>query len=196
MTKQLQSILLIVLTLIVMFAQDSAANSEKTSEFIKVLQSDAPLFEKVRACRQLGEVGTEEAIPVLASFLNHEVLAASARNALVRIPGPASANALRQALRETQGQYLVGVIHSLAVLQDEKAVPDLIALSESAEVEVASASLNALGRIPVEASVSKILNTLNSENDILRAEAAAACLLAAQSGADKDGANRIQLGQQ
>ena len=100
----------------------SAGTAHKTQEWISVLRSDAAVFEKARACQRLGESGTKEAVPALASLLNHEILSAYARAGLERIPGPEASAALRDALDRTQGKSLVGVVNSLAALRDEKAV--------------------------------------------------------------------------
>ncbi len=76
----------------------SAGAAHKTQEWIEVLRSDTSVFEKARACQQLGEFGTKEAVPALASLLNHDILSAYARAGLERIPGPEASAALRDAL--------------------------------------------------------------------------------------------------
>ena len=158
----------------------SGATRPKTVELIEVLQSDASLFDKARACQQLGEFGTREAVPVLASLLSHDKLGAYARTGLERIPGPEAATALRTALRQTQGKSLVGVINSLAALRDEKAVVALMALTRDADHEVARAALLALGRISKDEGVAVIRQVLITGPAALRQDAAAACLLAAE----------------
>ncbi len=47
----------------------SPRRPERTKVLISVLHSGASLFEKARACQQLGEVGTAEAVPALARLL-------------------------------------------------------------------------------------------------------------------------------
>lgn len=155
------------------------ASRPQTAALVEVLRSDASLFEKARACQKLGEFGTREAVPTLASLLSHEKLGAYARTGLERIPGPEAAAALRAALRHTQGNYLVGVINSLAALRDEKAVGALTALTQDADHEVAKAALLALGRISHDEGVAVIRQALVTGPAALRQDAAAACLLAA-----------------
>lgn len=159
----------------------SAGAAHKTQEWIEVLQSDASVFEKARACRQLGEFGTKEAVPALASLLNHNILGAYARAGLERIPGPEVSAALRAAVDQTQGKFLVGVINSIAALRDEKAVPALSVLTRHADPEVVRASLLALGRISNDQALPLVRQALISGPEVFRADAAAACLLAAEN---------------
>jgi len=158
---------------------------DETQEFIEVLRSNAPIFEKVRACQQLGEFGTAEAVPALAALLSHPQLSAYARTGLERIPGPEAGAALRRALDQMQGKLLIGVIHSLGALQDEEAVPALSALSRDADPEVATAALLALGRIANDEAVTLVRQVLHTGPKGFRPEAAAACLLAAQQQLDQ-----------
>jgi len=153
---------------------------DKTPEWIGVLQSSAPVFEKVRACQLLGEFGTQEAVPALAALLDHPRLSTYARNGLERIPGPEARAALRAALDQTQGRQLIGVVYSIAALRDESAVPALITLMRDAGPELVKATLLALGRIASDEAVGVVRQALISGPDKSRADAAAACLLAAE----------------
>ncbi len=114
---------------------------------ISVLQSDAPLVEKMDACRALSRQGTEEAIPVLAGLLLDEQLAHMARYALEPMPYPEAGAALREALGKTSGLLKVGVISSLATRNDAEAVPALVALVPDSDEQVAQAAAKALGDI-------------------------------------------------
>ena len=155
------------------------AAPRQTQQWIEVLQSNASVFEKARACQRLGESGTEEAVPALASLLNDNVLSAYARAGLERIPGPEAPAALRRALGQTQGKLRIGVIHSLAALRDEKAVSALSRLAHGEDAEAAKAALLALGRIATDEAIALVRRALHAGPENLRPEAAAACLLAA-----------------
>ena len=155
-------------------------DSPNTRQWIETLQSDATVFAKARACQQLGEFGTEKAVPALAALLDHEQLAVYARTGLERIDGPASLAALRAALEHTQGKRRVGVIHSLAALHDEKAVPALSALTRDSDPALVQAALLALGRIANEKALSLVRQALVRGPEAVRPDAAAACLLAAE----------------
>jgi HEAT repeat protein len=157
-----------------------------TQAWIEVLQSDASVFEKVRACQQLGEFGSKEAVPALASLLDHPQLSSYARTGLERIPGTEAREALRTALEQVQGKRLIGVIHSLAALRDEGAVPALIALTHDADPDIVKAALLALGRVANSEAISVVRQALNFGTKNHRADAAAACLLAAQTQMAQD----------
>jgi hypothetical protein len=98
------------------------AAREKQHQLIGVLQSDAPPAEKAIACKQLAVYGDKEAVPALAPLLSDANLASWARIALEVIPGPAADEALRAAAGKLQGKLLVGVINSIGVRRDPKAV--------------------------------------------------------------------------
>jgi HEAT repeat protein len=160
------------------FAQ--GGNAEKTKELAAVLQSSAPLFDKARACQQLGEIGDKTAVPALARCLADEHLSAYARSGLEGIPDPSAAAALRTALGTLKGSLLAGVIDSLAALRDSQAVGALRPLAEDPASGVAQEALLALGRIDTPKSVAIIRRVLETGAEGARSAAAAACLIAAQ----------------
>jgi HEAT repeat protein len=152
------------------------AVQETTQELVGILESDASVEDKAIACRKLGEFGTPEAVPALASLLDHEVLGAYARAGLERIPDPTASAALRSALGTTEGKLLVGVITSLGALRDEKAVGALSTLTGQDDAAVSKAALLALGRVASPDAVRALKTTLAAGQE----GAAAACLLAAE----------------
>ena len=116
---------LLVLTAACLLAANTPAadtNADKTRKLVAVLQSNAPLFDKARACQQLGEFGGREAVPALAALLADEHLSAYARSGLEGIPDPSAAEALRSAAATLKGNRLAGVVNSLGVLRDAQAV--------------------------------------------------------------------------
>jgi HEAT repeat protein len=161
-----------------------AGSTRKTQEWIDILKSDSSLSDKARACQRLGEFGNAEAVPALASLLSHNILSTYARAGLERIPGPEASAALRDALDQTQGKLLIGVINSIAALRDEKAVPALSALTRNSDPRVVKAALLALGRISNEQAIAVIRRALTSGPERFRPDAAAACLLSAQNQLD------------
>ena len=187
--------LAIVITALVFIASAARAGDlEKTQTLITVLQSEAGLFEKARACQQLGEIGTKEAVPALAALLDDEKLAAYARSGLEGIPDPSAAAALRGALGRVQGDRLVGVVNSLGVLRDAQAVAALIRLVGTSGSGVGQSALLALGRIANEPAVRFLNKTLKAGSGPLREAAAAACLLAAErqlAGGKRTGARSL-----
>ena len=158
----------------------AGGNLETTQKLISVLRSNAGLLEKARACEQLGEVGTKEAVPPLAALLTDEHLAAYARTGLEGIPDLSAAAALREALPNVKGNLLLGVIHSLGALRDAKAVGALRKLAADPDSGIAGAALLALGHISNQESIAVLKQALSSSLPSSRESAAEACLLAAQ----------------
>ncbi len=125
----------------------AAAHAADEAQLIAVLKSDASQKEKADACRELAHVGTRNAVPVLAAMLGDEKLSHMARYALEPIPDPSVDDALRDALGKLKGRPLLGVIGSLGVRRDAKAVDALAKLLADADAETAQAAARALGKI-------------------------------------------------
>jgi HEAT repeat protein len=117
------------------------------AKLIAVLRSDATVQEKAAACRQLVRVGTKQSVPALAALLGDEKLSHMARYALEPIRDPSVDDALREALAKVPGRPRLGVIGSLGVRRDAKAVEPLAALLKGADADVAQAAARALGNI-------------------------------------------------
>ena len=116
-------------------------------KLIAVLKSDAPHKEKADACRQLAIIGTKDAVAPLAALLADEKLSHMARYALEPIPDPAVDEAMRDALGKLKGRPLVGVIGSIGVRRDAKAVRALAKMLRDPDAQVARAAARALGSI-------------------------------------------------
>jgi len=151
------------------------------SELIAVLKSDAPLKEKVDACRELGLVGTKDAVPALAALLGDEKLSHMARYGLEPIPDPAVDNALGDALGKLKGRPLMGVIASIGVRRNAEAVQPLARLLESSDAEVAQAAARSLGRIATPDAVALLKQALAHAPAELRPAVADACLSCAEA---------------
>jgi HEAT repeat protein len=166
--------------LLVASAPAADTNAEKTRRLIEVLQSNAAFYDKARACQQLGEFGTREAVPALAALLGDEHLCAYARSGLEGIPDPSAAEALRNAAARLTGDRLAGVVESLGVLRDANAVDLLQKLAADPASGVSQPTMLALGRIANEASIRSLREDLAQAAEGARTNAAAACLIAAQ----------------
>jgi HEAT repeat protein len=129
--------------------------------------------------------GDREAVPALAKLLTDAELASWARIALEAIPDPAADAALRNALDKTQGRLSIGVINSLGVRRDAKAVDLLIERLRDTDVEVASAAAVSLGRIGGNSAGEALLRTLADQNVAVRTAAAEGCVLCAEGMAAK-----------
>lgn len=115
------------------------------AELLAVLRSESTREQKSAACRHLARVGTKEAVPVLAALLGDEEMSHMARYALETIPDPSADEALRDALGKVPARQRLGVIGSLGVRRDAKAVAPLAELLKQADT--AGAAARALGNI-------------------------------------------------
>jgi HEAT repeat protein len=162
-------------------AGDSQSSpAEKERELIRVLQSDAPPAEKAVPCKQLAIYGTKDAVPALAPFLSDPQLASWARIALEAIPGPAADDALRDGMGKLQGKLLVGVINSIAVRRDSKAVSGLMDKLKNADPEVSSAAAVALGHIGGAKAAKALHQSLANAPVAIRPAIAEGCILCAE----------------
>ena len=145
---RLPAVLIIALAALLASAAQAADSDsgQKTGKLIAVLQSDASLFEKARACQQLGEIGTRDAVPALAALLASPELGAYARSGLEGIPDPSAVAALREAAGQLKGPPLMGVLNSLGVLRDGQAVELLRKLAADPGSGVVKEALLALGK--------------------------------------------------
>ena len=140
-------ILIIVAASAWTIAQDLTVVNLNQSDLIAVLKSDAPKAEKAVTCKQLAICGTEQSVPVLAPLLADKELSSWARIALEAIPGPAAEAALRDALDRLDGRLLIGVINSISIRRDVRAVNTLVQKLDDSNADVASAAAVALGHI-------------------------------------------------
>ena len=156
------------------------ADEERERKLISVIESNAPPQDKAIPCRQLAICGTQAAVPALAALLSDKDLASWARIALEAIPDPAADAALREAMGKLQGKLLIGVINSIGVRRDPKAVEALAQKLKDADADVASAAAEALGRIGGEPAAKALEPLLAGAPPAVRAAAAYGCVLCAE----------------
>ncbi len=161
-------------------ADDKTPGGEKERKLIGTLQSAAEPQDKAMACKMLAIYGTKDAVPALASLLTDEKLAAWARIGLEAIPDPAVDDVLRDAAGTLQGKLLVGVINSIGVRRDAKAVDGLLPKLASSDAEVASAAAEALGHIGGEVAAKALEQSLAARPLAVRAAVAEGCILCAE----------------
>ena len=148
--SRLYTILIVALLLACaapMFAQTVAPKQDEPKLIAKLQDANASLKDKVDACRQLAIIGGKDSIAPLAALLGDEKLSHNARYALERNPDPAVDEALRDALGKVKGRPLVGVITSIGVRRDAKAVPAMAKLLNDPDVMVAKAAARAMGNV-------------------------------------------------
>ena len=105
------------------------------------------LFQKAIASKKLAFVGGKEAVQPLAALLNHPQLSCYARFGLEPNPDPSVDDALRAALPKLKGLLQIGVITSIGVRKDAKALHLLANLMDDADAEVAGAASASVGMI-------------------------------------------------
>jgi len=132
----------------------SPAEVRKIESRLLALLPQATMAGKQYICRQLGLIGTAAAVPALAKLLATPETNDMARSALERIPGDASAGALRGALKGSAGKPAVGIINSLGQRRDTASIPalkPLLADRDEAIAEAAAAALALIGgRAPLD----------------------------------------------
>lgn len=175
-------------------ADEAAAAAEKQRELIAVLESDAPPADKAITCKHLAVWGDKEAVPALAKLLPDEQLASWARIALEAIPGQEADTALREAAGRLEGRLLVGVINSISVRRDAKAVDVLVPRLKDGDAQVASAAGVALGSIGNAAAAKALEQSLPSAPEAVRSAIAEGLILCAEKAlANGDQAEAIRI---
>jgi HEAT repeat protein len=161
-------------------ADSQSSPAEKERAQIRLLQSNAPPAEKALVCKQLAIYGTKDAVPVLAPLLSDQQLASWARIALEAIPDAAADAALRSAMGKLKGKLLIGVINSIAVRRDPKALSGLVKKLNDVDADVASAAAVALGRIGGAKAAKVLSQSLAVAPAAVRPAVAEGCILCAE----------------
>jgi len=118
------------------------------AKLIAILKdSGSTTFQKAIACKRLAQIGNKESVAPLAALLSDNRLGHYARFGLEPNPDPSVDEALRSALPKLKGRLLMGVIHSIGVRRDAKAVDALGKLMYDQDVEIAQAASASLGTI-------------------------------------------------
>lgn len=157
-----------------------ADSKEESDKLVAVLGSEAPIFEKAKACQRLAVVGTKDAIPALVKLLGDESLAHYARFALEPIPDPSVDVALLEASSRLKGNLRIGVINSLGMRRCAAATSALAGQIAASDADLAAASAAALGRIGTAEAARFLMGALASSRGSLRSAVAEACLVCAE----------------
>jgi len=127
---------------------DAAKRAAVEKDMIAVLaDAKATYAAKQFACRVLRLIGTDACVAPVATLLTDEKLSHMARFALQSNPSPLVDDALRAALAKTSGDVQIGIINSIGMRADAKAVALLCALATGQQAGAAEAAVLALGRI-------------------------------------------------
>ena len=138
-------------------------SKQEAAKLVAVVQSaDADLHAKNQACRKLAVIGSADIADDLAPLLADEKLSHMIRYALEPIPGAAVDKAFRDALGKLQGEPLVGVINSVGVRRDAKAVDALTKRLKGDDVDAACAAAGSLGRIATDPAAAALAQARKS----------------------------------
>jgi hypothetical protein len=138
-------------------------------------------FQKAIACKRLAVVGKKESIAPLAALLSDPKLAHYGRFGLEPNPDPAVDDALRAALPKLKGRLQMGVIHSIGVRKDVKAIDALGKLMYDSDAEIAQAASASLGTIGGPQAGKLLREGLNKAQGTNLAVVARAALLCVES---------------
>ena len=161
-------------------AQQEPPATGDEAALLAVLQSDAPIFNRAKACQQLAVVGTKTSVPVLAKLLSDEQMSHYARVALEPLADPSVDEALRASTGTLKGGLLVGVINTIGMRRDTGATGRLKELLGDTDPQVAAAAAAALGRLASSKSMEILQSSLASDAP-LKFAVADACLTAADT---------------
>ena len=161
-------------------AQQAPTRAEREGKALAVLKSSAAVYDKAKACQELARVGSARSVGVLAGLLGDPRLGDYARTALEPIDDPSVGNALRNALGALKGRPLAGVVNSIGVRRDAKAVGQLRKLARDRSSGAAPQALCALAKIATDDAIATVSEVLTSGPAELRDAAADAAFVAAE----------------
>jgi len=123
------------------------ARKEAVLSLAQLLQEEITAECRDFICRELSVVGDGECVPYLTSLLRRPEEADMARYALERIQSVEAQKVLLEALAWATDEPLIGIINSLGVRRDPSAVDALAIHLVSPDLQIATASAAALGKI-------------------------------------------------
>lgn len=161
-------------------AGDKAALLRLEKQFIELLKNkNTPLAAQQYICDRLSMMGTNASVKILAKLLQEKEASEFARFALERIPGEKSSEALRKSVKKLHDDSQIGMITSLGIRRDEKAVNLLSKFVLGKDEKVATAAARALGEIGSNLAIGSLTNAKTKTKNPVRANIVDALLNAA-----------------
>lgn len=121
--------------------------SEAERMMADFLQSDASLAGKQSVCYFLGPIATGKSIPALTSLLDEKTTSEMALSVIVMIPDVSVDKILRDHLKTADDALKAGIIQSIAIRKDPKAVKLLKDYANHPDRIISSSAIHALGAI-------------------------------------------------
>lgn len=146
-------------------------HSKIEAQLVKALNNpETSVGAKQFCCRMLRRIGSAQSVPALAKLLACPEMSHMARFALQLMPAPEAGEALRKAVTELDGDLRTGVIGTLGLRGERRAVIELAPLASANDRQTAEAAIKALGRIGGQRSsralqAAKVLRALRLERD-------------------------------
>jgi HEAT repeat protein len=162
---------------------DGLAIWKKTPAELLALVKDpnSTVFQKAIACKKLAFVGGKEAVQPMAALLSHPQLSCYARFGLEPNPDPSVDEVLRANLPKLKGRLQIGIITTIGVRKDARALDALTKLMDDPDPEVACAAAASVGMIGGMQASRVLIAALDRTKPPLLPVAARACLLCAES---------------
>jgi hypothetical protein len=158
-----------------------------------VKDPSSTVFQKAIACKKLAFVGGKDAIPPMAALLDHPQLACYARFGMEPNPDPSVDEAFRAALPKLNGRLKIGVINSIGVRKDAKALDALTKLIDDSDADIACAAAASVGMIGGMQASRVLQGALGRTKPPVFPVAARACLLCAENLMAANRARSLEL---
>jgi HEAT repeat protein len=161
-----------------------------------VKDPSSTVFQKAIACKKLAFVGGKDAVAPMAALLNHPQLSCYARFGLEPNPDPSVDEALRAALPKLDGKLKIGVITTMGVRKDAKALDALVKLIDHDDAQIAGAAAASVGMIGGMQASRALQAALGRTKPPVFPVVARACLLCAEGLLASNRARGMELYQQ
>jgi hypothetical protein len=147
----------------------------------RVKDPASTVFQKAIACKKLSIVGGKEAVAPMAALLSHPQLSCYARFGMEPNPDPSVDEAFRAALPKLTGRLKIGVITSIGVRKDARALDALTKLIDDPDAQIGGAAAASVGMIGGLRAAQALQAALLKTSAPVFPVVARACLLCAES---------------
>ncbi|RJP33227.1 MAG: DUF1080 domain-containing protein [Candidatus Omnitrophota bacterium] len=169
------------------YASRNSANMDRKTvcrAFLRALENADDVEVKAFLMRQIQVVGKEEAVAPLSRYLSCEILCEPAAQALLAIQTANAAEALLQALPQSDGSRRITIIKALGDLQCKAAVKEILPFAESDDETTRCVALYALANIGDPSCAEVLAQAAEANTPYQRAQATSYYLLFANQLAE------------
>lgn len=169
----------------VLVVGDEAGRKQLCETLAGALGGERPQHVKAFLCQELGWAGRNECVAALAKLLPDENLCGPAAMALVAIRD-GTADALRAAWPNVQGDARLHVIHALAALAQPQSAEIFTAALEDSNREIRIAAAAGLADVGDAATADRLLRAADAAQGWERVQLTKSCLVLAERLAETD----------